>query len=222
MSVPQFRSRLFARKFPIITPRYYVLGKVLTDPLYPAVLEVLRPTREPLLDVGCGMGVLAFYLRERGWEQPCTGVDVDQRKIALAQRLQHQWSAGLDFHAADVTRGLPQHSGSVTLLDMLQYLPHDAQTGVLIAAAARVSPDGVLVIRNAMSGGGGRAGITRVTDMLARWGRWMGTKPRDYPDRNQICGTLAAHGLHGEFAPLWGRTPFHNWLGVFRRTVPSS
>jgi SAM-dependent methyltransferase len=221
MSVPQFRSRHFAGKFPFITPRCYVMGKVLTDPLYPAVLEVLRPTREPLLDIGCGMGVLAFYLREGGWQLPCTGVDVDQKKIALAQRLQHQWSGTLDFRAADVTHGLPQHSGSVTLLDMLQYLPHGAQTEILISAAARVSAEGVLVIRNAMSGGGGRAGVTRVTDMLARWGRWMGTKPKDYPDRAQVSHTLAAHGLHGEFTPLWGRTPFHNWLGVFRRTVPS-
>jgi SAM-dependent methyltransferase len=220
MSSPQFRSRPFARKFPFITPRCYVLGKVLTDPLYPAVLDVLRQTREPLLDVGCGMGVLAFYLRERGWQPPCVGVDVDAKKIALAQRLQHQWSGALEFRAADVTRGLPQHSGSVTLLDMLQYLPHDAQTDVLISAASRVSAEGVLVIRNAMSGAGSRAGITRITDTLAGWGRWMGTRPKDYPDRAQVCDTLAAQGLHGDFEPLWGHTPFHNWLGVFRRAMP--
>src|SRR3954471_22980326 len=124
MSDPQFRSHPFAHKFPFIIPRCYVMGKVLADPLYPAVLDVLRQTREPLLDVGCGMGVLAFYLRERGWQPPCTGVDVDPKKIALAQRLKHQWSGALDFRAADAIEGLPQHSGSVTLLDMLQYLPH--------------------------------------------------------------------------------------------------
>jgi 16S rRNA G1207 methylase RsmC len=195
------------------------MGKVLMDPLYAAVLEALRPTREPLLDVGCGMGVLAFYLRERGWDAPCHCVDVDRKKIALAQRIQHRWPGAFAFHAVDVVSGLPDHSGSVTLLDMLQYLPHHAQDSLLASAAARVSADGVLVIRNAMSGGGGRHGITRVTDMLARWGRWMGTVPRDYPDRDSVCLSLAAQGLHGGFEPLWGRTPFHNWLGVFRRTV---
>jgi SAM-dependent methyltransferase len=194
------------------------MGKVLMDPLYEAVHKILRGTREPLLDIGCGMGVLAFYLREHGWAPPCTCVDVDLSKIVLARRLQHQWPGLVEFHAVDVVRGLPDHHGSVTLLDVLHYLPQDAQDPVLASAASRVSADGVLIIRNAMSGSTRRLGITKVTDWLGRWSRWMHTRPRHYPDPDSICATLAAHGLHGTFAPLWGRTPFHNWLGIFRRS----
>jgi SAM-dependent methyltransferase len=214
-----FRPRAFARKFPFIIPRCYVFGKVLTDPLYPAVLEVLRPTQEPLLDVGCGMGVLAFYLREHGCALPCTCVDVDAGKIAIARRIQHKWTGSHEFSTGDAAQGLPEHHGSVTLLDMLQYLPREAQEALLINAAARVSPDGVLVIRNAMTGEGGRHGITKAMDWMARWWRWMGMTPKHYPDPATIRDTLAAEGLHGEFKPLWGRTPFHNWLGVFRRNA---
>lgn len=220
MHDPQFRARSFAWKFPLFVPRGYVVVKVLVDPLYAAVMPVLRPTREPLLDIGCGMGVLAFYLREHGWEPPCTGVDLDARKVAVARRIQHRWPGVFDFRTADVTQGLPEHHGSVALLDVLQYLPPDAQTALLIAAAGRVSANGVLVIRNAMADTGRRQGFTQLTDRLARWWRWMGAVPKSYPERSAICDTLAAHGLHGEFKPLWGRTPFHNWLGVFRRTVP--
>jgi SAM-dependent methyltransferase len=220
MSDSPFRTHTFARKFPFVFPRCYVLGKVLADPVYAAVFEVLRLTREPLLDAGCGIGVLAFYLRERRWQPPCTCVDVDGRKIALAQRIQHLWPGTFDFHAGDAVNELPTHHGSVTLLDMLQYLPREAQKTMLLRAAERVSPGGVLVIRNAMSGSGGRHGITKLTDWFARWCRWMGMVPRHYPDAEDICGILAEHGLHGEFKPLWGRTPFHNWLGVFRRDEP--
>ena len=56
---------------------------------------------------------------------------------------------------------------------------------------------------------------------LAVWSRWIGAMPRDYPDRTTVCDLLAAQGLHGRFEPLWGRTPFHNWLGVFCRGVPA-
>jgi SAM-dependent methyltransferase len=195
--------------------------KLITDPLYAAVLEVLRLTREPLLDVGCGMGVLAFYLREQGWKPPCTCVDVDHKKIAVAQRIQHQWPGPLNFHAGNAADGLPEHSGSVTLLDVLQYMPRHAQENLLASAAERVSADGVLVIRNAMAGSGGRPGFTKATDKLAHWWGWMGTVPRDYPERGSICKLLASHGLHGSFEPLWGRGPYYNWLGVFRRTPES-
>ncbi|OAI57821.1 hypothetical protein AYO49_01785 [Verrucomicrobiaceae bacterium SCGC AG-212-N21] len=193
------------------------MGKVLTDPLYPAVWEALHETREPLLDVGCGMGVLAFYLRERGWEAPCTCMDVDRQKIAVAQRIQHRWPGSIRFLAGDAAQGLPEHRGSVTFLDLLQYFSHEAQQFLLAEAASRVSEDGVLIIRNAMVGTGGRHGITKVLDRVARWMRWMSVVPKDYPDRTNVCDTLAAQGLHGGFQPLWGRTPFHNWLGVFRR-----
>jgi 2-polyprenyl-3-methyl-5-hydroxy-6-metoxy-1,4-benzoquinol methylase len=195
--------------------------KVLSDPLYATVLDVLRRTREPLLDIGCGIGVLAFYLREHGWDLPCTGVDVDGDKIAVARRIQHQWPGALDFQTRNAADGLPEHSGSVTLLDVLQYLPREAQEKMLMNAAVRVSANGVLVIRNAMAGSCKRAAFTRATDKLAYWWGWMGTVPRDYPERSHIAQALATQGLQGTFEPLWGHSPYYNWLGVFRRTLPA-
>src|SRR5436190_1470432 len=117
MSGVTFRSRPFARKFPSVIPRCYVMFKVLSDPLYAA------------------------------------------------------------------------------LLDVLQYLPREAQEKMLMSAAARVSASGVLVIRNAMAGSCRRAAFTRATDKLAYWWGWMGTVPRDYPDRTHIAQALASHGL---------------------------
>ncbi len=212
-----FRPRLFARKFPFVVPRCYVLGKVLTDPLYAAVWEVLRPTREPLLDVGCGMGVMSFYLRERGWDHPCTGLDVDPAKIAIGEKVKHRFSGECHFQVGDAAQSLPEHRGSVTVLDVLQYLPHERQRTLLTHAASRVSPNGLLIIRNTFAEDRKRYGFTVFMDWLARWLRWMGTPPQDYPKAESIRKILAAQGLHGEFQPLWGRTPFHNWLGVFRR-----
>src|SRR5205085_4805844 len=74
-----------AERFPRGWLRHYVKSKLRRDPIFPAASELLRGSDEPILDVGCGVGLLAFYLRERGCAQPITGLDVDARKIRHAK-----------------------------------------------------------------------------------------------------------------------------------------
>ena len=65
---------------------YYSRGKLGSDPLYPGVLGALAPCSLPLLDIGCGLGLLAHVLRQNQRTQPYHGVDIDADKIARAQR----------------------------------------------------------------------------------------------------------------------------------------
>jgi hypothetical protein len=44
--------------------------------------------------------------------------------------------------------------------------------------------------------------------------RWMKSPPVWYPQRQQIEDTLRDAGLRVNFQPLWGRTPFNNWLVI--------
>ena len=54
----RFRKRSYAG---------YARGKVRYDPAYAAVAGWIGADETPLLDVGCGLGLLGFYLRERDW-----------------------------------------------------------------------------------------------------------------------------------------------------------
>ena len=80
-------AKKLAAPFPGTWDRTYVASKVKTDPLYGAVYEELRTSELPLLDLGCGLGLLAFYLRERGLNFPVRGLDYDSRKIDSAQKV---------------------------------------------------------------------------------------------------------------------------------------
>ena len=211
--------RDFARRFPSIQERWYVAAKLATDPLYPAVHDVLCHTTQPLLDVGCGMGVLAFYLRRRGWSPAITGVDFDARKIATACGLAAGFGANLTFCRGDAGVALPAHFGSVTLLDVMQYLAATTRDTLLRQCAARVADNGVLVIRSGIRDDSLRFQFTHRVDQLATWVNWMQATPVHYPRREELERVLEAEGLHGKFEPLWGRTPFNSWLGVFRRTA---
>ena len=74
---------------------YYVRGKLASDPLYPGVVAALRGCEAPLLDLGCGIGLLAHALRADGQAVAYAGMDFDAGKIAIAN------TAATRAHLAD-------------------------------------------------------------------------------------------------------------------------
>lgn len=196
----------------------YSRAKLGSDPLYPGVCEALRDTDAPLLDLGCGLGLLAHALRSQGIALPYRGVDNDRSKIARARRSASRANLrDVTFDAVDLARDYPAHRGSVTLLDVLQFLPHDAQMRALDAAIAMLVPGAKLVIRTGLADGSGRAHVTRAVDVFSRALGWMNAGPSRYPDADELRARFAAAGLRVEFTPLYGSTPFNNWRVVATR-----
>lgn len=197
---------------------YYTLSKLRSDPLYPGVLEALRGSTRPVLDLGCGLGLLVHALRLDGQALPYRGVDIDADKIrrgrAIAERQGFDDAA---FEVLDLARGLPAHAGSVAILDVLQYLDADAQRGLLDQVVAMLTPGARLVIRSGLGDDSRRGRTTRITDRLAHVFGWMQELPKHYPTREGLLAQLRASGLEPDFRPLYGDTPFNNWLIVARR-----
>lgn len=197
---------------------FYTRAKLGSDPLYPAVAEALRGTDAPLLDLGCGLGLLAHTLREDGIDVAYRGVDVDAAKIAHARRVaMHAGLRDVAFEAIDLGRDLPQHRGSVALLDVLQYVDTPAQVRILDAACAMLVPGARLFIRSGLATPGWRPRVSKTFDTLAAHAGWMYSPPRRYPDEALLRGRLDAAGLRYEIAPLNGNTPFNNWRIVAQR-----
>jgi len=197
---------------------YYARSKLATDPLYAAVAAALAGTDAPLLDLGCGVGLLVHYCRASGISLPYFGIDNDGQKVSLARSAAARAGfTGCEFEARDLALGWPKHRGSVALLDVLQFVPPQQMSAVIAQAAACITESGRLIIRTGMQDGSWRTRITRAADWFARGIRWMNAAPRAYPTRGFLEEQLAAQGLEAEFRPLWGNTPFNNWLVVARR-----
>ncbi len=211
--------RDIARHYLPRRPHYwYARIKLATDPLYTRVGMALAETREPLLDLGCGIGLLAHALRMQGFPGDCLGVDVDEEKIASARAAAARARLiGVHFEAYDLAHGFPAHRGSVALLDIVQFLPPEAQDALLEAAIASLTPGAVLVMRTALHRDGWRLRFTRGVDRFARITRWMNVGPQRYPRREDLEERFARHGLSATFAPLSGRLPFENWLICAKR-----
>ena len=197
---------------------YYTRSKLRSDPLYAAVLAELRDSSLPLLDLGCGLGILAFYLRDHGFTPPIHSLDYDQRKIEEARKTattRGDTTLTFDFH--DARHGLPDHCGNVTILDILQFFTPGEIEHLLALAAARVAPGGKLVIRSGLRDSSWRFKATVAGDLLAKCTFWMKAAPTHYPTADDFTRILSKYGKVS-ISPLWGGTPFNNHLIVLEKS----
>lgn len=203
--------------FPFGHDRCYVFCKLMLDPVYDAVLTELRGAPPlPILDIGCGPGLLAAVLRTGGLTAPIHGLDYDVRKTDAARKAL-EGLPGCSFAPGDARTGLPPHSGHITILDILQFFSPAEVGGLLEAAATRVAPGGRLLIRTCLREDGWRFRVTRAGDWIAKTSTWMKESASHYPSREELTATLHAAGLTGSVRRLSGRLPFNNYLLNFSR-----
>ncbi|MEN3370187.1 MAG: hypothetical protein V7609_2330 [Verrucomicrobiota bacterium] len=206
-----------AARFPQPWLRGYVRGKLRRDEIFPAAWELLRSSAEPILDVGCGVGLLAFYLRERGGRQAVTGIDVDARKIGQGSRITEACYDDVEFRHEDVQNSIPEFCGNITLFDVLHYLPVAKQKALLSHLAPCVSPGGLLIIRDCPRDKGLRFWTTWFAEKFAQAISWNVNRPLHFPSRASIDECFPDEEFERESRPLWGASPFNNHIFIFRR-----
>ncbi|MDR3402889.1 MAG: class I SAM-dependent methyltransferase [Chthoniobacter sp.] len=195
--------------------RGYTRGKLRRDPIFGAAFELLKDSPLPVLDVGCGVGLFEFYLRERGFLPPLVGVDFDAGKIAKAQLIAGRTYGDITFTVGDVL-ATGDFRGHVVLFDVLHYLPAARQTALLEQLADHVAPGALCLIRATPRDTNWRFRFTQVQEFLLRATQWMKSGAIHYPTIEEITAPFRARGFTCEVRPLWGRTPFNSYLFVLR------
>jgi 2-polyprenyl-3-methyl-5-hydroxy-6-metoxy-1,4-benzoquinol methylase len=206
-----------ATRFPQPWLRSYVRSKLRRDRIYQAAYDLLGSSSAPILDVGCGMGLLAFYLRERACRQPVLGLDLDARKIRYGAKIAAGHYRDIDLRLHDVGKTIPDFSGNVALFDVLHYLPPAKQTSLLTHLADSVKPGGMLIIRDCPRDAGPRYWITWLAEKFAQAISWNINRALHFPSRRSIDEVFGAAEFERESRPLWGALPFNNHIFIFRR-----
>ena len=196
--------------------RRYARVKLRRDPVYAATAAQLDGVAAPVLDIGCGIGLLGLYLRARGFRGTYIGIDCDHSKVSEARRIAATQDPALTFATVDAAV-LPAFSGTVVLLDVLHYLHCEQQQALLRAAASRIAMGAVLIIRTALREPRWRYFATVCEEHLLYGVGWMQMPARHFPGRSEIESTLQNAGLQTQTQPLWGDTPFASFLIVARR-----
>jgi SAM-dependent methyltransferase len=200
-----------ASRYPTRFLRSYVRLKIATDPVYDAVFNCVRDSTEPLLDLGCGVGILALYLRERGFVAPIFGIDHDERKVAIAKSVV-QSDADVSFCVADARQPFAVPT-NVVLLDVLHYFRDEEQWMILRNAS---KADQVMV-RDGIRDGSARYRITYACETLARLDGWLKAERLNFPTRQMIEQPFDG-GFYEHSRPMSGRLPLNNYFFIFKRS----
>jgi SAM-dependent methyltransferase len=219
-SEPYRKAGLFAYHF--------ARGKLRTDPVYRAILErglLLGRTR--VLDLGCGQGLLAAWLKaaedcyERGswplaWPPPpqalaTQGLELMARDVARARCA---FGSDCVVSQADIRTTAFGTADAVVMLDVLHYMSPDAQLEILQRVRAALPTRGLLLLRIGDAAGGLRFHYGQWSDRLIMLLRGHSAGPQYCRSVAQWRALLRQCGFDSEAKPMSQGTPFANVLLV--------
>ncbi len=143
-----------------------------TEEMFLAAAREREPGRA--LDLGCGPGVLALALAERGWT--VTGVDFAEAAIGLARRAAADRALQVSFVVADFAEWSPAEPFDL-VVSAYALPPRGAQRDAALAVARRaLAPGGTLVV--------------------AEWHasmaeHWSFLRPEELASRREVTASLA-------------------------------
>ena len=108
------------------------------------------PKEGRVLEIGCGHGLFSVYLAVSDARRSVTGIDVDERKVAVARRVAKRAAASgasLQFQLSAPGQLPAGVWDAIAIVDVLYLLDRDAQEELLRLAASRLRPGGALVVK---------------------------------------------------------------------------
>ena len=242
-SVRQWQRRLAQAAAAAYRPagRYawhFARGKLAGDPAFAGLLQRgLIPTGARILDLGCGRGLLAAWLRAAqalhaagdwpaGWPAPpgsasVRGIELRARDVNLARAaLGHGADPACAFEHGDLRSADFGRADAVVILDVLHYLDLAAQDGVLARVRDALTDGGVLLLRVGDAGAGLRYRLSAWVDrVVARARGQRGMRLHGRPLAAWV-GALQALGFAVDAVPMSAGTLFANVLLVARVAAP--
>ena len=111
------------------------------NPLRANFIDGLSPVADrDLVDVGCGGGILAEAMAQRGAR--VTGIDMGEAPLSVARLHQLESGLDIDYHQATAEELAEERPGSYDVVCCLEMLEHVPDPGAVVAACAALARPG--------------------------------------------------------------------------------
>ena len=204
--------------------RGYVKGKIQWDPVYPLARREIVKRQQPVVDIGCGLGLLGISMRAAGITLRYRGTDIAAWKVNMGKEAVRYY--GFDeagFEVCDALNTPIPVGATVCLIDVLHYLDSADQQALLLRLAEAAESGSLVLIRTALRGTGWRYAATLIEEWWTRATGWIRGGKINFPSHEVLLGIFEEQGLQTEIFPLWGHTPFASYLvKIHPRTDPAT
>ena len=205
---------------------HFARGKLSRDPVFEFLLrEGLIGDNSEVVDIGCGQGLLASLLTAaakatmlpKKWSaahplKGYFGVDLMQTDITRATAALNHLGPRVRFAQGDMCECAFPACDVVVILDVLHYVPIDAQNAVIDRVIAALRANGRLLLRIGDERGGLGFAVSQWVDRVV-------TRIRGHRVTPTFCRPLAdwvlllqSKGLTVQAIPMHQGTPFANIL----------
>jgi SAM-dependent methyltransferase len=210
---------------------FFARGKLGRDPVFRSLLE--RGDIEPgaqVVDIGCGQGLLASLLAAcdraarqgrwpAGWPAApaatrYTGIELMPKDVARAQAALAGLHTEPQIMCGDMCSLPLPACDTVVILDVLHYVDHAAQEGVLRRVRAALRPGGRLLLRVGDMSARRRFVISQWVDHIVTLVRGHSAPPTFCRPLAQWVALLQRLGFDVQPLPMSRGTPFANVLLV--------
>ncbi len=149
-------------------------------------------------DLGCGYGFIATMLALTSGERSITGVDYDERKIRTARRCTEDLP-NLSFLNASLPEYDIPESDVILLIDVLHYLARNKQVALIKKAIQALSPQGIVIFRDADAALKKRTFVTKMTEWFSTGtGFNKNTEPLEYVSGDLLAEAAREEGMRVE------------------------
>jgi trans-aconitate methyltransferase len=148
------------------------------------------PDTGVIIDLGCGHGLFTHLVARESPQREVYGVDLDARKIEIAQQAV---LPNLHFRVGDIADVEIPPAQAVTILDVFYLVPYDAQERLLKICWDRLASGGVLLLKDMAE--------------KPRWKAWL----------NWVEEVLAVRVLRITLGGAFYFRPCAEWQALFRR-----
>ena len=207
---------------------HFARGKLRWDPVFGHLVAAgLIAPGARVLDIGCGQGLLASLVRAAGhaaqsghWPSEwaaaptgarVTGIELMPREVARAR---DALGDSAEFVCADMRSAAFPEADAVVILDVLHYVPIDAQDAILARVRTALGGGGRLVLRVGDAAAQRRFASSQWVDRVVTLARGQPVRPRHGRTLAEWTRRLGELGFAVSSRPMHAGTPFANVLLV--------
>ena len=212
----------------------FARGKLQGDPVFKEILQRgLIPSNSHLIDIGCGQGLLSAWMlaaeklaSHPNWPQDwkaaplgvtIRGVELMPKDVERAQKAMLNHKERFKFDVADMCNASYESAQTFVILDVLHYVPLDAQKDVLSRVYDSLQPNGLLILRIGDAAGGLGFKISNWVDNVVTFIRGHRLSRLYCRTLTEWQSLLTTMGFVVEIKPMSRGTPFANVLLVARK-----